>query len=150
MNIGLKTLLRSEIEILEKAENVLEHSLKLCKNIKISDTYGIEDLDQLESLTARFARLSDILIQKFLRLIDEIELESPGTVRDRINKAEKKGAIENAERLIKIRVLRNQISHDYLPEEVISIFSAVLELSPALMKECEAAKKYAFRILNTK
>jgi hypothetical protein len=150
MNLELKSIMKKEIDMLEKAENILKHSLELCKNLKKSDSYGIEELDLLESLTARFARLSDILIQKFLRLIDEIELENSGTVRDRINRAEKKGAIKSADNLIKIRVLRNQISHDYLPEEVISIFSAVLELAPVLMKECESAKKYALRILNNK
>jgi uncharacterized protein YutE (UPF0331/DUF86 family) len=147
MNAELRSFLRTEIDMLEKAEEILYHSLDLCKDLKISESYSIEELDLLESLTARFARLSDILIQKFLRLIDEIELENSGTVRDRINRAEKKGAIESADCLIKIRVLRNQISHEYLPEEVMSIFSAVLELAPALMKECETAKKYALGIL---
>ena len=44
-------------------------------------------------MTSRFARLSDIIIQKIFRLIESLELEEPGTVRDRINQAEKWGII---------------------------------------------------------
>jgi uncharacterized protein YutE (UPF0331/DUF86 family) len=149
VNIELKELLRTEIDILEKAENILKHSLELCRVNKASEPQNIEDLDKLESLTARFARLSDILIQKFLRLIDEIDLENSGTVRDRINRAEKKGAIDSAESMIEIRVLRNQIAHEYLPEEVLSIFRKVLEVTPVLIRECELAKKYALKLLNS-
>lgn len=147
MNADLREILKSEIEILEKAENVLKHSLDKCRNIEVKNTYNVEEMDLLESLTARFARLSDILIQKILRLLDEIELESSGTVRDRINRAEKKGAIINAEKLIEIRVLRNQIAHEYLHEEVISIFGKVLESAPLLINDCELAKKYTLKLL---
>lgn len=148
MKADLKVVLKSEIEILEKAGNVLKHSLDKCSNIKVKETYSEEEMDLLELLTARFARLSDILIQKILRLLDEIELESSGTVRDRINRAAKKGAVINAEKLIEIRVLRNQIAHEYLPEEVVLIFGKVLESAPLLLNDCELAQKYALRILN--
>ena len=39
------------------------------------------ELEHFESLTGRFARLSDLLIQKIFRLIDQLDLEDLGTVR---------------------------------------------------------------------
>ncbi len=56
------------------------------------------------------ARLSDLLIQKLFRPIDQPEDES-GTIRDRINRAEKKGLIAAVAKFIEIRELRNQIAY---------------------------------------
>ncbi len=39
-------------------------------------------MDQFEVFTSRFARMSDMLIQKVFGLLDKIELEDEGTIRD--------------------------------------------------------------------
>jgi uncharacterized protein YutE (UPF0331/DUF86 family) len=138
-----KLLIKQELEILSKAADVLKHSYNDCKNIAAKDTYNIDELDKLEALTSRFARLSDILIQKILRLIDKIELEDEGSIRDRINRAEKKGIIESADQLIEVRVLRNNIAHEYLPEELMAIYKKVLELTPLLLNDCNRTHEYS-------
>ena len=84
-------------------------------------------------MTSRFARLSDLLIQKIFRLIEQIDLEPGGTVRDRINKAEKKGLINSADDFVKIRILRNNIAHEYLPEEIRALFEKVLKYTPDIL-----------------
>lgn len=59
--------------------------------------------------------MSDFLIVKIFRLIDILELEKPGSVIDRINRAEKRGIIDSAESFKDILRLRNDISHEYVP-----------------------------------
>lgn len=88
-----KQLLEIEMDFLENSNNMLSYSYNICSNIGLKEKYSLEELDKFEALTSRFARTSDILIQKVLRLIDIIELEIPGTVIDRINRAEKRELI---------------------------------------------------------
>jgi len=107
MNQKLLTLLEQQLAILDNASSVLKFSQEKCTAIGIKEEYTPDELDRFESLTSRFARLCDILLQKIFRLIDELDLETQGSLRDRIYRAEKKGLIENAEQFIECRMLRN-------------------------------------------
>ncbi len=129
----LLVLLEHDLKILHDAREVLEYSFNKCRRIGIKETYEPEELESFESFTGRFARLSDILIQKLFRLVDELDLDSSGTVRDRINRAEKKGLIASSDVFVEIRMVRNDIAHEYLPEAIHDLFEKVLTLTPHLM-----------------
>lgn len=133
MKDDLLKLLSKELELLEDSTAILKHSYRNCKKIGIQKSYVIEDLDQFEAFTSRFARMSDMLIQKVFRSLDRIELEDDGTIRDRINRAEKKGLIESADIFIQIRILRNDIAHEYHIETLKDIYRKVLEMTPYLL-----------------
>jgi len=140
-------LLASEIDLLKNAMIICKYSFDKSKEIGIKQDYSQEELVEFEALTGRFSRLSDILIQKIFRLIDEIELESEGTIRDRINRAEKKGFIKNAETLIEIRTLRNEIAHEYIPEAIKEIYVEVLNFCPFLLEYSEMTLNYCQKYL---
>jgi hypothetical protein len=129
-----KELVEQQILELSKASDVLQYSLKKCSLIELSENLNPLNLESFEALTGRFARLSDIFIQKSLRLLDRLNLEDTGTVRDRINRAEKNGMIENADDFVEIRLLRNEISHVYQEKTWLQINRNVLELAPVLLK----------------
>ena len=99
-------------------------------------------MDQFEAFTSRFARMSDMLIQKVFRLLDKIELVDDGTIRDRINRAEKKGLIESADMFIQIRIVRNDIAHEYHIETLKDIYKKVLELTQYLLDCTEKISAY--------
>ncbi len=141
-NNDLVQLLREELQLLDKAAEILKYSYGMCGKIGIKDEYSYEELDKFESFSGRFARLSDLLIQKIFRLIDDIELESPGTIRDRINRAEKKELIESADIFVEIRIVRNQVAHEYIQDEIQELFEKVLEYTPHLMDSVNRVKKY--------
>jgi len=101
-----------------------------------------DQLERLESLTSRFARLADLLIQRIFRLIDEIELAGGGTVLDRIYRAEKRGWA-NASELIKIRELRNLIAHEHATEKMLEIYAAVAGMSATLLAAVPQVITYA-------
>jgi hypothetical protein len=145
MSHQLALLLSNELKILSDATDVLVYSFNKCSKIGIKSVYEPEELESFESFTGRFARLSDIVIQKVLRLVDEIDLESQGTIRDRINRAEKKELIKSSDVFIEIRMVRNDIAHEYLPEAIQEIFVKVLELTPALLDGVARIKKYCAR-----
>lgn len=143
-------MLEKDISELEKAADILRYSYNKCSAVNLMDGLDQDILESFEALTGRFARLSDILIQKVLRTIDMVELESAGTVRDRINRAEKKKLIDSADTLIEIRLLRNEIAHEYKSETVYVIFEKVLHLTPLLIEGVDSTVLYASRLLHNK
>ncbi|NWH04369.1 hypothetical protein [Desulfobacter latus] len=135
--------LESELLQLEKATEILRYSYEKCKNINLIEGVGHQELESFEALTGRFARMSDMLIQRIFRLIDNLDLEDSGTVRDRINRAEKKGLISSADIFIEIRILRNEIAHEYKSETIYALFEKVVHLTPHLFKAVESTREYA-------
>jgi hypothetical protein len=139
--------LKQELGDLEKARDILLYSYEKCRTIELIDGLSYEEQDNFEALTSRFARLSDIIIQKIFRLLDILDLEEEGTIRDRINRAEKKGIIHSADNLIEIRILRNEIAHEYKSETIYAIFEKVLEYTPKLLESVEMIDAYAQKYL---
>ncbi len=142
MKTELLDVLKEELRSLDEAARILEYSFENCRKIEIKNEYTFPELDQLEAFTGRFARLSDMLIQKTFRLIDTIELEGEGTVRDRINSAEKKGLITSAELFAEIRIVRNDIAHEYNTEAVREIYKKTLDLTPCLLDSVKRIGRY--------
>jgi predicted nucleic acid-binding OB-fold protein len=52
-----------DLEELDNALHWLKRSYGICKKIGIKEEYKEEEFDAFETLTSRFARLSDMLIQ---------------------------------------------------------------------------------------
>ena len=148
MRKDVKQLLAEELKLLEYSNDMLAYSYNTCRNIGIKEEYTFEELDKFEALTSRFARTGDMLIQKIFRSIDILELERPGSVIDRINRAEKRGLISSAEIFKEIRFLRNDISHEYIPTVIEQIFEKILELTPYLIDSVNRVKKYSEKILD--
>ncbi len=134
--------LKQQIAELRQAQGILQYSYEKCYRIGFRVDLSAEELESFEALTSRFARLSDIITQKVFKAIDIIDLEESGTVRDRINRAEKKGLIDSADDFIEIRILRNEITHEYKPESVYAIFEKVLEFTPMLLKTVNLIEAY--------
>jgi uncharacterized protein YutE (UPF0331/DUF86 family) len=138
-------VLQKELVSLEKSAELLRESYEKCESIGIKNNYSHRELEAFEALTARFSRLSDLIIQKIFRLIDTLELTEQGTVLDRINRAEKKGLIDSAKTFTSMRLLRNLIVHEYEPDAFTKIFPDVLLLTSSLLEAVESTKRYCSR-----
>lgn len=139
----LLQLLKKEAELMNKAALALERSWEECQGIAINRAFSIdEDLDRLELLSSRFSRLTDFMVQRIFRLIDAIDLESSGTIRDIINRAEKKGLVENADAFIDARILRNRIAHEYVEQVMKEIFEQTAGLVPLLLNAVKRTNAY--------
>lgn len=138
-------LLREEIAYLNQAASHLEVSIGRCAGL--SNGGNVEELERLEALTSRFARLADILTQRVMRLVDDLELIPGGTLLDRIFQAEKRGWVPAAEQLIQIRKLRNTIAHDYAAETRTLIHDQTKALAPELLAITAKASAYAENLI---
>jgi len=139
--------LQAELELMDKATEYLHYSYQRCQTIGTKENYTQEELEPFEALTGRFSRLSDLLIQKMFRLINQLDLEESGTIRDQINRAEKKKLIASAEEFVDIRELRNSIAHEYDSTAMTSIFLDVMGYCPVLFDAVERIHHYSQKYL---
>jgi hypothetical protein len=139
----LVNALKNELSRYEKSIIVLSESYDKCLPFISYKTFSREELEAIDALTSRFARASDILIQKIFGLIDALELEERGSTLDRINRSEKRGIISSAAIFREIRQLRNLISHEYTEEEFPELFHKILQTCPHLIKAKETVENYS-------
>ncbi len=118
-----------------KAIEYLEYSRqKVLALPKKSENLDPEALESWESFSARYARSADIFTSKYLRTY--LSIEEPGfkgTTRDFLNKAEKLGLIDDAERWAEIRELRNMTAHEYSAEAFDFYMERLLETVPSIL-----------------
>jgi uncharacterized protein YutE (UPF0331/DUF86 family) len=132
------------IETLSRAKSTLEYSYGICKTIGVKEEYDEDEQDRLESMSSKFARLTDLILKQVVKTIDILDLEDPpATMRDAINRAEKKGLISSALKFIEVRKMRNKIAHEYVEEDdLLAIYKFVLENTSVLFDAVERVKKY--------
>jgi hypothetical protein len=139
MNVDKLLLLQEELRNLENAAAHLRFSINRTQDLLNRQDWQPEELERLESLASRFARLPDLLMQRVMRLIDDLA----GTLLDRIHRAEKRGWIDDSIKLVRIRELRNLIAYEYATDKMAEIYAAVAALAPELLAIVPQVTAYA-------
>lgn len=119
-------ILQKNLESLSKAMTWLQISYQKCQKIDFQNDLGSDDLEAMEALASRFARVLDILLQKVFRSIEELELSSGGTLLDVIHRFQKRGFDLDEDRIRIMRELRNRIAHEYIEELLNELFKEIL------------------------
>jgi len=135
-----KKQIDEEIANLDKSIIALSHSYDKCHKIGESKEYGLDEQESFEALTSRFARSSDILTQKVLKSLFILLHENIKTIIDSANLLEKLEIINNADDLLNIREIRNQIAHDYVTENINGFYLEVLNYVPLLKQIVDNVK----------
>jgi len=144
LNIGI---LRENIEALNLSADWVRHSCEQTSTIGQKAEYSTEEFDKLENLTSRYARTTDMLVNKVLRSIDTVESEDIGTIIDIMNRAEKRGFVSSADLLHTIKDLRNNIVHEYKIAEITKFFTDVQKYTPLLLEIIQRVNEYCVRYL---
>jgi uncharacterized protein YutE (UPF0331/DUF86 family) len=142
--------LKEHLMGLEKALETLRYSYVKCNKITGKDKLNAEDQESFEALTSRFARTADMLTQKVLKTLFALLHERPRTFLDSANLLEKLEIIEDADNIINIRELRNQIAHEYVIDDLHELFADVLRFVPELERVFGNVKIYIERNLGDK
>lgn len=135
-------LLVENWDMLLKSLESLKMAAAKCTKIGQKEKYSFEEEESFDSMTARFARATDIYTQKVLRSVWALMRESYLPFIDFVNKAEKDGIIESAEEMLSIRELRNTIAHEYLPEALHELVFDVLKSHPMLLRNIESTASF--------
>lgn len=142
-------LLNEIIQQLKQAEKHLKISYQRCKKIGLNGPHNEDHLIEFEALTGRFSRLVDLLINKFFRALDAVELIDGGTLIDTINRAEKRELIDSALELRALKDLRNEIAHEYLAEKLTMLHEEVYQSVPKLLAMVMHSIEYAQQHTNS-
>ena len=86
-------LLEESLQQATEAAHHLSASVERCRPFMLKPPFIESQLIELEAMTGRFARLSDLLIQKVLKTIERLDGDTPGTVRDRFFRLKKKESL---------------------------------------------------------
>jgi uncharacterized protein YutE (UPF0331/DUF86 family) len=143
----LLTQLTETLSVLDRSVDALQYSYAKCSAIKDPKEHSHRDQERFEALTSRFARTADILTQKALKTMFALIQENPKTFLDAANLLEKIEIIENAENILNIRELRNQIAHEYVVDDLQALYSDVLQFVPELEKVIANVKHYINKTL---
>jgi len=143
-------ILRENINTLNLSADWVRYSYEQTINIEQKAEYETEEFNKLENLTSRYARTTDMLVNKVLRSIDTVESEDIGTVIDIMNRAEKRGIVSSAELLHTIKDLRNNIVHEYKIAEITRFFTDVQKYTPLLLEIIQKVNLYCTRYLEKK
>lgn len=83
-----------------------------------------------------------MLVNKVYRAIDKAELVVGGTLIDAINRAHKRNLVEDPDTIRKMKLLRNEISHDYTETDLKELYVTIFQLRPILIKLTQKAIEY--------
>jgi hypothetical protein len=127
-------LLNEEIGLFEQSLKTLLLSVDKCTLLIKKNDYTFEDMESFDSLTSKFGRTSDIYTQKILRTIWMLLREPYIPFIDMVNKAEKIELIDSADEILEIRDLRNEITHEYIPQAITELVPQVIDYANILQK----------------
>ncbi len=148
MDINNIKLLKENLDAMDSAVSWLARSIGICNRIGIKADYADEEYDAFETLSSRYARAVDLIVRKVLRTIDLVEFEQPGTLIDTVNRAARRGLIDNVDALRTMTDLRNEIAHDYIKSELVEAFENILYQTPQVIALAKRIKDYAERNVN--
>ena len=137
-----KKLLGENLQKLDKALLSFNLSLDKCHTIGLKNEYTFEESETYDSMTSKFARLNDMFLQKILRTVFLLLHEDNQTLIDLANRAESLNMISNADNLLIVRDIRNQISHEYQDENLNSLYAEIIESTEQFLSDIEKTKLF--------
>ncbi len=110
---------------------------------------GLEDhpeiAERLEAFVSRFGRMQDTIADKLLPRWLVALAEMPGSRIETLNRAERLGVVEDVERWLEARKLRNRLVHEYMerPEAFAEDLALAKEYSQLLVDSFNRLREFA-------
>ncbi len=150
----------------EKMEIAIEHGMKLKNELEFSYNWmSLENIDRLwviklkddeiknERVTAfcaRFGKFQDYLSDKIIPRWLIASGERAGVAMENFSIAERAGILSiSSERMIEIRKLRNDLTHDYIedPEELAADLNEILSATKLLIQTLDNLVNHYNRVI---
>lgn len=113
-----KELLDINAQKFLKTYQLFENIVNKCPSFDITKEYSPEELEIFDALTSRFVRLYESCIQYFKTLDSIQSINIAESFGDLISNCQKLNVIDQDEIWFEMRLTRNKISHDYLPNQL--------------------------------
>jgi len=118
-----------------KAFSAFERSLTKVTPLASDPTsLTLDEEEHWEAYCLRFARLQDLLVKRFFRLLaTEDDPAWSGSVRDLLNLMEKKSIIASSHDWMALRELRNQMAHEYEESALQALYERARDSAPLFL-----------------
>jgi hypothetical protein len=126
------------------------HAIDILTPLFPLTSVAVENLSEnnflfIELLTNRFSKLQDFIGTKLIDVFLDVhgELMAQMTMIDKLNKLERLGFLDDANIWLKMREVRNHLSHEYPdhPEITAEYLNQVFVLAPQLIKLLRSIEK---------
>lgn len=124
-----KDLILREFEDTKKAVSLLKISVKKFIPYDSARIYTPDELEYFDSLSFRFEKSVEIILNFFRGLEIYLYSKSSDTIRDRLLAMQKLNLIDNIDFWMEARLLRNKIAHAYLPNQLKDIYEEIVKKS---------------------
>lgn len=104
----------------------LEASIIRVPPFDATKQYSYEEPEVFDALSSRFIRAYESAISYFRSYDLRYSLQQADTLRDLLHNMEKASLISHAAVWFDMRLIRNKITHDYLPEQAAYFFKLIL------------------------
>jgi|TARA_B100000745_G_scaffold294707_1_gene238027 hypothetical protein len=138
----LEEILKQHWDLLLRSLKTLQQSREKTQVYLNKTDLNFEELESIDSLTSKFGRTSDIYLQKVLRTVWLLLREDTVPLIDLLNRAEKLRMILSADQLLQMRDIRNQITHEYLPEAAPELALEVNRKTEQLAQNIEQTERF--------
>jgi len=126
MNKEYQILLEKSKQKVVSSVKLVEASLINLEKYEPEKTYNPKELEPYDALADRFIRAVESCIKFFKTYQYYLNAVSSDTYRDLLLAMEKQDIISTLELWIDMRDIRNRIVHDYLPQQVKSIYDLIM------------------------
>jgi hypothetical protein len=142
-NADLHELLEEAHAKLDRAAALYLHSAAKLRPFDPNRPYSPDELEPYDALVTRFERGVEVFL-KFFRTVEAFETAGTGsTVRDCLGLMCKLGLIDQVDRWMEMRKVRNRIAHDYLSDKVQGIYALLIEsYRPVVADAVATARRY--------
>lgn len=137
-----KELILREFEDLRKALALLGASANKFIPYDTSKIYAPDELEYYDSLSFRFEKGVETILNFFRGLEIYLFSKSSDTLRDRLLTIQKLDLIDDIDCWMEIRLLRNRIAHAYLPEQLKDIYDEIMNKSTVVFHSMNKIEKY--------
>lgn len=121
----MEPLLQSSADKLKAALQLLLASVDTYPGFDPARDYTPREREPFDAMSDRYLRAFESSL-KFFRTFERVrEVSVSDTFRDLLNRMHKVGLISDVQTWLDLRDLRNRIAHEYLPEELAKIYTAI-------------------------
>ena len=126
-------LILKEFNDLKKAVYLLKSSIRKFKPYKVRKNYTPVELEYYDSFAFRFEKSVELFLHFFKGLESYLSGKISDTLRDRLLFIQKLNIIDSIDFWIEARLLRNKVTHDYLPEQLKDIYQEIHKKSKSML-----------------
>lgn len=137
-----KDLILREFDDLKMSVDLLKASFRKYVPYDPEGTYSPEALEYYDSLAFRFGKSVELFLNFFKGLEIYLFSKSSDTLRDQLLFVQKIELIDSIDFWMESRILRNKITHAYLPGQLKDIYKEIINKSESFFITFDKIEKF--------